>query len=52
MYQEIKIFGDPLTGISDCMGLERIWTIMSDQFTNYTEKGGRPKYDPSMILLL
>ena len=50
MYYEVKIFGDPLTGISDCIGLERIRPIMSDLYGNDIEKDGRPNYDTVLMV--
>jgi IS5 family transposase len=55
LYKEIETLGDPLTGISDRIDFERIRPILADLFSNDTEKGGRPNYDPILmakILLL
>ena len=54
-YREIETIGDLLTRISDRIDFERIRPILSDLFTNDTDKGGRPNYDPILkvnILLL
>ena len=50
LYMEIEALGDPLTGISDRIDFERIRPILSDLFTNDTEKGGRPNYDPVLMV--
>ena len=42
LYKEIEALGDPLTEISDRIDFERIRPILSDLFTNDTDKGGRP----------
>ena len=44
-YREIESLGDPLTGIADRIGFERIKSILSDLYENDMEKGGRPNYD-------
>jgi IS5 family transposase len=49
-YNEIKKFGDPLTGISNSIDFERIRSILSDHFDNDTEKGGRPYDDPVLMM--
>jgi len=49
-YKEIEKLGDPLTGISDRIDFERIRPIISELFTNDTEKRGRPNYDPILII--
>ena len=38
------------TGISDRIDFERIRTILSDLFINDTDKGGRPNYDPVLMV--
>ncbi len=50
LYKEIETLGDPLTGISDRIDFERIRPILSDLYENYTEKGGRPNYDPILMV--
>lgn len=50
LYKEIETLGDPLTGISDRIDFERIRPILSDLFTNDTDKGGRPNYDPILMV--
>ena len=50
LYKEIEALGDPLTGISDRIDFERIRPILSDLFTNDTEKGGRQNYDPVFMV--
>ena len=50
MHREIGALGDPLTGISDRIDFERIRPILSDLFMNDTEKGGRPNYDPVLMV--
>ena len=49
-YKEIEKLGDPLTGISDRIDFERIRPILSDLYENDTEKGGRPNYDPVLMV--
>ena len=50
LYREIEELGDPLTGISDPIDFEKIRPILADLFTNDTEKGGRPNYDPVLMI--
>ena len=50
LYKEIETLGDPLTGISDRIDFERIRPILSDLFTNDIDKGGRPNYDPILMV--
>ena len=50
LYREIETLGDPLTGISDRIDFERIRPILSDLYENDTEKGGRPNYDPVLMV--
>ena len=49
-YKEIESLGDPLTGISDRIDFERIRPILSDLYENNTDKGGRPNYDPILMI--
>jgi IS5 family transposase len=49
-YKKIEKLGDPLTGISDRIDFERIRPILSDLYENDTEKGGRPNYDPILMI--
>ena len=41
LYKEIETLGDPLTGLSDRIDFEMIRSILSDLFTNDTDKGGK-----------
>ena len=50
LYKEIEALGDPLTGISDRIDFEKIRPILSDLYENDTEKGGRPNYDPILMV--
>ena len=50
LYKEIEALGDPLTGISDRIDFERIRPMLSDLYENDTEKGGRPNYDPIIMV--
>ena len=50
LYKEIESLGDPLTGISDRIDFESIVPILADLFSNDTEKGGRPNYDPILMV--
>ena len=45
-----EALGDPLTGISDRIDFERIRPMLSDLYENDTEKGGRPNYDPIIMV--
>ena len=49
-YNEIAALGDPLIGISDSIDFEDIRPILSFLFTNDTENGGRPNYDPIFVV--
>ena len=50
LYKEIEALGDPLTVISDRIDFERIRPMLSNLYENDTEKGGRPNYDPVMMV--
>ena len=50
LYKEIETLGDPLTGISDRIDFEKIRPVLSDLYDNDTEKGGRPNYDPILMV--
>ena len=50
LYKEIEALGDPLTGISDRIDFERIRPMLSNLYENDTEKGGRPNYDPILMV--
>ncbi len=50
LYGEVDSLGDPLAGIADRMDFERIRPILSDLYDNDTEKGGRPNYDPVLMV--
>ncbi len=50
LYKEIESLGDPLSGIVDLIDFERIRSILSDLYNNNTEKGGRPNYDPVLMV--
>ncbi len=50
LYKGIEALGDPLTGISDRINFELIRPMLSDLYENDTEKGGRPNYDPIMMV--
>ena len=45
-----EALGDPLTGISDRIDFERIRPMLSDLYENDTDKGGRPNYDPIIMV--
>ena len=49
-YREIESLGEPLTGISDRIDIERIRPTLAYLFSNDTEKGGMPNYDPVLIV--
>ena len=48
--QGIENLGDPLSGIGDRIDFERNRNILADLYDNDTEKGGRPKYDPVLMV--
>lgn len=48
--KEAEKLGEPLTGISNRIGLDRIWSILSDLFVNNTEKGERHNYDTVLMV--
>ena len=50
LYREIEALGDPLTCISNRIDFERIRPILSDLYENDTENGGRPNYDPVLMV--
>jgi IS5 family transposase len=50
IYKKIEALGDPLTGISDRINFEKIRPFLSDLYENDTEKGGRPNYDPILMM--
>ena len=50
LYKEIESLGDPLSGIGDRIDFERIRNILADLYDNDTEKGGRPNYDPVLMV--
>ncbi|MDS0257005.1 IS5 family transposase [Thermoplasmatales archaeon AK] len=50
LYKEIESLGDPLTGITDRIDFERIRPMLSDLYDNNTDKGGRPNYDPVLMV--
>ena len=50
LYKEIEAPGDPLACISDRIDFERIRPMLSDLYENDTEKGGRPNYDPIIMV--
>ena len=49
-YKEVEALGDPLSGMGDRIDFERIRPILSDLYENDTEKGGRPNYDPVLMV--
>ena len=49
-YREIETLGDPLTGMSDRIDFERIRLVLPGLYENGTEKGGRPNYDPVLMV--
>ena len=50
LYREIEALGDPLTGISERIDFQRIRPILSDLYENNTDRGGRPNYDPILMV--
>ena len=44
------MIGDPSTDISDRIDFERIRPILSGLYENNTDKGGRPNYDPILMI--
>ena len=49
-YKEVEALDDPLFGIGDRIDFERIRPILSELYENDTEKGGRPNYDPVLMV--
>ena len=49
-YKEIEALGDPLSVIGDRIDFERIRPMLSDLYDNNTDKGGRPNYDPVLMV--
>ena len=50
LYRNVENLGDPLSGIGDRIDFERIRLILSNLYENDTEKGGRPNYDPVLMV--
>lgn len=50
LYRNVENLGDPLSGIGDRIDFERIRSILTDLYENDTEKGGRPNYDPVLMV--
>jgi IS5 family transposase len=50
LYKEVENLGDPLSGIGNRMDFERIRQILSGLYDNDTDKGGRPNYDPILMV--
>jgi hypothetical protein len=50
LYKNLENLGDPLTGISDRIDFEKIRPILLDLYENDSEKGGRPNYDPILMV--
>jgi IS5 family transposase len=50
LYKEVENPGDPLSGIGNRMDFERIRSILSGLYDNDTDKGGRPNYDPILMV--
>lgn len=49
-YKEVEVLGDPLSGISNHIDLERTRAILSDLYDNDAEKSERPNYDPVLMV--
>jgi IS5 family transposase len=50
LYRNVENLGDHLSGIGDRIDFERIRNILTDLYDNDTEKGGRPNYDPVLMV--
>ena len=50
LYRNVENLGDPLSGIGNRIDFERIRNILADLYENDTEKGGRPNYDPVLMV--
>lgn len=50
LYKEVESLGDPLIGIADRIDFEKIRTVLQDLYDNDTERGGRPNYDPILMI--
>jgi len=49
-YEQLKKFGDRLSDMKDIIQWDRIKPLLSDLYNNDTEKGGRPNYDPILMI--
>jgi IS5 family transposase len=49
-YDQLKRFGDRLSDMKTAIEWERIRPILNDLYANNTERGGRPNYDPILMV--
>ena len=49
-YEQLKKFGDKLVNIKDVIQWEGLRPLLKDIFINGTDKGGRPDYDPVLMV--
>ena len=49
-YEQFKKFGDRLSDVKEVIDWERIRPLLGDLYTNDSEKGGRPNFDPVFMI--
>ena len=49
-YDQLKGFGDRLSDMKNMIDWDRIKTLLPDLYSNDTERGGRPNFDPAFMV--
>ena len=49
-YDQLKRFGDRLADMKTMIDWDRIKPLLSDLYSNDTERGGRPNFDPILMV--
>ena len=49
-YDQLKGFGDRLSDMKNMIDWDRIKPLLSDLYSNDTERGGRPNFDPVFMV--
>ncbi|WP_393971620.1 transposase [Oxyplasma meridianum] len=49
-YDQLKRYGDILHNMKTIIDWDKIRFILNDLYANYTKKGGRPNYDPVLMV--
>ena len=49
-YEQLKRFGDRLSDMKNMIDWDRIKTLFPDLYSNDTERGGRPNFDPVFMV--